>query len=68
MDERQLILAARKGDDAAFEKLIERYRVRIYSICLRLLCDANEAGEAAQETMVKVYLSLKHYHFSKQAS
>lgn len=63
MDERQLILAARKGDDAAFEKLIERYRVRIYSICLRLLCDANEAGEAAQETMVKVYLSLKHYHF-----
>ena len=63
MDERQLIIAARKGDDGAFEKLIERYRVKIYGICLRLLCDEHKARDAAQDAMIKIYLSLKHYHF-----
>jgi len=63
MQEKQLIVAARKGDDAAFEKLIERYRAKIYGICLRLLCAEDDAADAAQETMIKIYLSLGHYHF-----
>jgi len=62
MDEQRLICRARKGDDRALEALIERYRAKIYSICLRFLCAEQDAQDAAQEAMIKIYCSLGKYN------
>ena len=62
MDEQKLICRAQKGDDRAFEALIERYRAKIYSICLRFLCAEQDAQDAAQEAMIKIYCTLGKYH------
>jgi len=63
MDEQRLIIAAQKGSDAAFEELIEHYRTKIYMVCLRILRAEDDAQDAAQDCMIKVYLSLNRYHF-----
>lgn len=63
MEERQLICAAQKGDDAAFEELIGRYQAKIYGVCLRFLCSEEDARDAAQDCMIKIYLSLKSFRF-----
>ena len=63
MEEHKLISRARKGDDAAFEALIERYRAKIYAICLRILCAEQDAQDAAQEAMIKMYCSINRYNF-----
>ena len=55
----ELIAASAKGDDKAFRQLIQRYRVRILAICLRMLRNKTEAEEAAQDSFVKVYFHLK---------
>lgn len=63
MEEQKLICRARKGDDAAFEALIERYRAKIYAVCLRILCAEQDAQDAAQDAMIKMYCSMSRYNF-----
>jgi len=39
--------------DATFERLVRAHQDRLYSIALRVLGDASEAEEAAQEAFVR---------------
>jgi RNA polymerase sigma-70 factor (ECF subfamily) len=50
-------LAARvaEGDEAAFEALVTRYQHRIYAFCLRMLGDAAEAEDVAQEVFLTFF-------------
>ncbi len=68
MEEQKLISRARKGDDAAFEALIERYRAKIYAVCLRILCAEQDAQDACQEAMIKMYCSINRYNFRSNFS
>jgi RNA polymerase sigma-70 factor (ECF subfamily) len=48
----------RARDLAAFEELVARFERPVYGLCFRLLGDAEDARDAAQETFLKVYRGL----------
>jgi RNA polymerase sigma-70 factor, ECF subfamily len=52
---------ARRGDQAAFAKLVEVYQRPVYNLAYRMLGNAAEAEEAAQETFVRMYTKLHTY-------
>src|SRR5687767_2967304 len=56
-DDRILCGRVAKGDDAAFEALLMRHQNRVYAFCLRLLGDAAEAEDVAQDVFLTVYKS-----------
>ena len=49
------------GNTDAFQYLIETYQTPIYNLAYRMLGNANEAEEAAQETFLKAYTWLSSY-------
>jgi len=53
-----LLSRAVSGDMDAFEELIRGYERLIYSIAYRMLGSAEDARDAAQETMIKIYRNL----------
>jgi len=53
---------ARLGDKAAFGKLIEAYQTPVYNLAYRMLNNAGEAEEAAQEAFIRAFTRLKTYN------
>jgi RNA polymerase sigma-70 factor (ECF subfamily) len=53
--EARLITRLRESDLDAFEELVAHFERPVYSLCFRLLGDAEEARDAAQETFLRVY-------------
>ena len=56
-----LIARLRATDIRAFEELVTHFERPVYSVCFRLLGDAEEARDAAQETFLKVYKGLSKF-------
>jgi RNA polymerase sigma-70 factor (ECF subfamily) len=55
-DEQLAAEAAREGSDGpAFVELLRRYRDRVWRICYRLLDNAEDAHDAAQEVFVRLF-------------
>ncbi len=52
---------ARQGDDEAFALLVETYQKPVYNLCYRMLGDAQEAEDAAQESFWRAYQALHRY-------
>ncbi len=59
--ERLWVAQALRGDQHAFAHLVHAYQVPVYNLCYRMLGNAVEAEDAAQETFVRVYRHLKAY-------
>ena len=57
----QLIAMLARDLDGAFEGLVVAHQDRLYSIALRMLGDARDAEEAAQDALVKAYRALSGY-------
>ena len=53
-----LLLRCRQGDAHAWEALVRRFQARIYGFALHYLRDPEEARDAAQEILIKMYQSL----------
>jgi RNA polymerase sigma-70 factor (ECF subfamily) len=56
-----LITLARHGDTRAFGQLVQHYQTPVYNLAYRMLGDATEAEDAAQETFLRAYTQLKSY-------
>jgi RNA polymerase sigma-70 factor, ECF subfamily len=61
MDEAQIMLRVREGDDAAFNYLVERYRRAMISFMYRMVHNSAIAEELAQEVFLRVYRSRAGY-------
>lgn len=57
-DEQLAALAAReRSDGPAFVELVSRYRERVWRVCFRLLGNAEDANDGAQEVFVRMFLN-----------
>lgn len=59
--EKKLIKLIKKGDHAAFERLVDMYKDKVYHLAYRMLKDSHEAEDIAQEAFVRVYLNIEKY-------
>ena len=60
--------AAQKGDSTAFMYLVDAYQRAVYNLCYRMLGDAIEAEDAAQETFLRAYTKLGTYQHDRKFS
>lgn len=60
-NESQWLVRALKGDDLAFSQLVEHYQKPVYNLCYRMLGNAGDAEDAAQEAFLRAYKSLNRY-------
>lgn len=66
--ERAWARAAQRGDRTAFMQIVEAYQRPIYNLCYRMLGDAGEAEDAAQETFLRAYTKLNSYQQERKFS
>jgi RNA polymerase sigma-70 factor (ECF subfamily) len=59
-DEKWLVLA-KQGKPDAFTHIVDSYQVSVFNLCYRMLGDPYEAEDAAQETFLRAYKSIKSY-------
>jgi RNA polymerase sigma-70 factor (ECF subfamily) len=60
-DEAEWVRLSRGGDQTAFGRLVVAYQTPVYNLAYRMLGNADEAEEAAQETFLRVYTKLHSY-------
>jgi RNA polymerase sigma-70 factor (ECF subfamily) len=56
------------GDTAAFSSLVEAYQRPVYNLAYRMLGNAAEAEDAAQEAFIRAYTRLDTYDVSRKFS
>jgi len=66
--EQAWIQGARKGDLAAFERLVEAYQRPVYNLTYRMLGNAQDAEDAAQETFLRAFSRLNTYDPARKFS
>ncbi|MGQ9625428.1 MAG: RNA polymerase sigma factor [Anaerolineae bacterium] len=59
---------AKAGDKEAFARLVEAYQVAVYNLTYRMLGNAAEAEDAAQETFLRAYRRLSTFKPEKKFS
>lgn len=61
MREQELVSQARAGDTAAFEQLMLDNQDRVYTLCLRMTGDREDALDLAQETFLNAWRGLSSF-------
>jgi RNA polymerase sigma-70 factor (ECF subfamily) len=56
-----LVKAITSGDDDAFSRLFEKYRLAVHSLCYRFTRNAADAEDLTQEVFVKVYHKIRTF-------
>ena len=67
-EEKVWIQRALAGDQEAFACLVKAYQTAVYNLAYRMLGNATEAEDAAQETFLKAYTRLKTYDSGRKFS
>ncbi|MBL7964991.1 MAG: sigma-70 family RNA polymerase sigma factor [Flavobacteriales bacterium] len=68
MDHKSLIQQIVAGDARAYEQLVRQYQRMVYTVCMRVLRNAEDAEEATQDTFVKAYQHLAGFGGSAKLS
>jgi len=63
MDESELIRAAQRGDQRAFEQLVRLYDQNVLRLALNLLRSPEDARDVYQEAFLRVYRNLNNFRF-----
>jgi RNA polymerase sigma-70 factor, ECF subfamily len=57
----ELVDRCKQGDETAWTKLVEATQREVYTLCLRILRNPDDAAEATQDTYLKVWRGLKGF-------
>jgi len=60
-DDRQLIQIIRQGEPEAFEQLVRRKTTKVYSLCYRIIGNAEDAKDISQLVFIKLWENLEKY-------
>jgi RNA polymerase sigma-70 factor (ECF subfamily) len=61
-----LVRRIKKGEDRAFEEMVERYHGRVYSLSFGVLRNAEDAEESTQDTFLTLYRKIGTFDESKK--
>lgn len=61
MDDAELVVAARNGDQAAFGELITRHRTRVWAVCINITSNQADAEDALQDALVAAWQNLHKF-------
>src|SRR6267378_2306666 len=59
--ERELLAAARGGDEDAYGRLVELHRAELHAHCYRMLGSVHDAEDALQEAMLRAWRGLPKF-------
>ena len=62
----RLVTRAQQGDAQAFGELVERYRPRIFALCLHLCGNEDDADDVTQEVFLSAYRNLTRFEGRSQ--
>jgi RNA polymerase sigma-70 factor (ECF subfamily) len=65
-DEQAILERVRRGDQAAYRGVVERYQGRLFAVARGILRDGDEASDVVQETFLRAYLRLATFHEGSQ--
>src|SRR6201997_764705 len=57
----QLIARAQRGDEQAFEALFNRYKRRVYCLCLRMTRNPDQAEDLSQEAFLQLFRKISTF-------
>jgi RNA polymerase sigma-70 factor (ECF subfamily) len=63
-----LMVLVKQGDSGAFAELVDKYKQPVMNLAYRMLRDATEAEDLAQNVFVQVYKSAQRYQASSKFS
>lgn len=61
MEEKKLIEQAKSGDQDAFAQLVLAHQNKVYTLCVHLVSDRQEAEDLAQEAFLKAWQNLDKF-------
>ena len=61
MTEKELVRAAQRGDDSAFEELVRTYEKRVYHLALRMCGNVDDTYEVAQEAFLSAWKGMRFF-------
>lgn len=65
---REKIKRVKKGDQAAYEEVVEIFQNRIYQHCFRMIGNIHEAEDLAQEVFIRAYVNIHSFDNSRNFS
>ncbi|MEK6220910.1 MAG: sigma-70 family RNA polymerase sigma factor [Chloroflexota bacterium] len=67
-EERDWLIKAQQGNDEAFVYIVDSYQRPVYNLCYRMLGNAGDAEDAAQETFIRAYKAINRYDIKRKFS
>lgn len=61
MEEKRLIRGLKRKDEKAFSALVLRHQGQIFNVCYRMLGNAAEAEDVAQDVFVKAFIAIESF-------
>src|SRR5699024_1442729 len=65
---REKIKQVKRGDQSAFEDVVSFFQHKIYQHCFRMLGNAHEAEDMAQEAFIRAYVNIHSYDENRKFS
>jgi RNA polymerase sigma-70 factor (ECF subfamily) len=66
--ERDLIERCRRGDEGAFQQLVEEYQRLVFALIARTIVDRSRAEDLAQDVFLRIYRGLPYFRGESQLS
>ena len=61
VNEHELVERCRRGDDAAFQELVDRYKDLVYGLIARTIQDRSRAEDVAKDVFLRVHRGLPYF-------